>query len=323
MTEPIEHGGEWWTQAGDGTWLRWNAAEYRWDPQPGLPPFPVGPPAPPVPAPPPGAMPGSVSVEQAQAEQTQAEQTQAGEAAGAAQTEAVPSPGLREFDPADGRARVAMFFVGVVSAIGLVRGPWLIQRALSEDAILESSPTLAGMTSLFAFAIVASAIAVMVWFKGAYDNAVPLGAAGLRYTPGWAIGGWLIPIGNLFIPKQLADDLWRSSDPALPADAGHHWKFTPVPGVLHLWWIAWLLRWLLTVVGDAMASRAIAQRDFYTYRASAAFVGAGDLSMLVAGALLIKIMWDVTTRQRERARMLREQEEKAPAQWPSGSSPGE
>jgi hypothetical protein len=231
---------------------------------------------------------------------------------------AVPSPGLRDFDPADGKGRAAIVSVGIVALIALVRGPWLLQRGASGGAILESSPSLAGISSFYSFAIIGSIIAVIVWFKGAYDNAAPLGASSLRYMPGWAVGAWFIPVGNLFIPKQIADDLWRSSDPSLPADAGAHWKFRPVPGVLHLWWAAWLGRSVLTVASEVMASTAIEEGDLSSYRTASTIGGIGDLAMVVAGAMLIKIIVDVTARQRERARVLSEGSA-APAPAPQAS----
>jgi hypothetical protein len=304
MSDPIRHGDEWWTQGADGTWARWNATEYRWDPQPGAPPFAVGappPPSPPQPESPEAAVtPSSVAVP---------DDGPLPAPSGTAPAAGPPVPAPRrvpldDFEPADGKARVASVFVGVVTATAIVRGPWLLQRALSETGVFESSPALAGISSFFAFAIVASAIAVMVWFKGAYDNAQPLGASGLRYTPGWAIGAWFIPVGNMFIPKQIADDIWRSSDPALPADAGAHWKFKPVATVLHVWWTAWVVRWVLTVVGDGMASNALEQRDVETYRLSAAFIGVSDLGMAAAGIAFLKVVAGVTARQRERARVL-------------------
>jgi hypothetical protein len=58
------------------------------------------------------------------------------------------------------------------------------------------------------------------WFHRAYKNLASLGATGLRYGAGWAIGGWFIPLANLVLPKRIANDLWRASDPALPAKSG-------------------------------------------------------------------------------------------------------
>lgn len=313
MREPVRHGAEWWSQAADGSWLRWNETEYRWDRQPGAPPFPLPEPEapqalavdPPVlesPAP-------SAAVEAAPAP-TQPSPVPAPPPVPAAAPAADP---LANFEPADGKARIAITFVAIVVITAVVRGVMLLQRTVSDTLILESSPTLSGITTFYVFAILASFIASLVWLKAAYDNLAPLGAAGLRYTPGWAIGAWFIPVGNLFIPKQITDDTWRASDPELPPDAGATWKFKPVPSFLHLWWIAWIARWIFTIAGDATATSAIEARDLYAYRTSAGLVGAGDIAMAAAGALFIRVIDGITSRQRDRVRALQSQRESAPA----------
>ncbi len=45
-----------------------------------------------------------------------------------------------------------------------------------------------------------------------------------RYRNGWAIGGWLVPFGNLWIPYLIVQDIWTarvaSTDGAPTAAAG-------------------------------------------------------------------------------------------------------
>jgi Domain of unknown function (DUF4328) len=61
-----------------------------------------------------------------------------------------------------------------------------------------------------------------------------------RYRRGWAIGAWFIPVANLVIPKQLANDLWRAGDPELqPRDPG--WQRRPVAAIVHWWWAFYLI----------------------------------------------------------------------------------
>ncbi|MDQ3720152.1 MAG: DUF4328 domain-containing protein [Actinomycetota bacterium] len=75
-------------------------------------------------------------------------------------------------------------------------------------------------------AIVGLALIVvfLMWFFRAYRNLPRLGVRTLRHKPGWAVGGWLVPILNLWRPKEIANDIWRGSDPHLPAQAGRAWQ---------------------------------------------------------------------------------------------------
>ena len=55
-------------------------------------------------------------------------------------------------------------------------------------------------------------ILFIAWFHRAYRNLEPLGQQ-QRYSPGWAIGGWFVPIGNWFIVKKEVNDIWRGTSP--------------------------------------------------------------------------------------------------------------
>lgn len=88
-------------------------------------------------------------------------------------------------------------------------------------------------------------IAFLVWFRRAYRNLPALGAEALRFSSGWAVGAWFVPFLNLVRPKQLADDIWRASDPALPSQPGVTWKQQRVPSPLHWWWALFLASNLL------------------------------------------------------------------------------
>ena len=55
-------------------------------------------------------------------------------------------------------------------------------------------------------------ILFLIWFHRAATVARRIGRRARR-SPGWAVGGWFIPIGNLFLPYQSARDLFRPDDP--------------------------------------------------------------------------------------------------------------
>ncbi|WP_217171258.1 DUF4328 domain-containing protein [Streptomyces sp. AC512_CC834] len=69
------------------------------------------------------------------------------------------------------------------------------------------------------------------WFRRIRQNAEPFAPGGIRYSPGLAAGSWFIPVVNLFMPKQIANDIWTAST-GRPAGAGR-W-------LVHTWWWLWL-----------------------------------------------------------------------------------
>jgi hypothetical protein len=71
-------------------------------------------------------------------------------------------------------------------------------------------------------------IVVLVWIHGAF-----LALRGrTSFSPGMAVGGWFIPIANLFLPALILRDAWRAS----VGNGG---------GIAFLWMIAW---WISTAI---------------------------------------------------------------------------
>jgi hypothetical protein len=266
VSEPIQRDGQWWTRAGDGSWLRWDADAYRWEPHPGPPPV----------------------------QDAAGVETPVRDAAGVETPAGVVPERLRDFDPIDGKATIAIVLIALATTAAAVQVPLLAARASSE--FLKIGAVLSAITTLDAFAFVGAGIAFLAWYTTAYNNLAPLGATNLRYKPGWSIGGWLIPIANLFIPKQITNDLWRASDPALPPDQGEHWKLVPISPVLNLWWACWVIAALLSGGGMGLNT------NIYGTRTALRLAAASQAFIVVAGLALIVLVRQITARQYERAR---------------------
>ena len=87
-----------------------------------------------------------------------------------------------------------------------------------------------------------------MWIYRANLNALRLGGEGLRYSPGWAIGWFFIPVLNLWKPYQAFKEIWLAS--ANPK----HWKSLTRPALLPVWWTLFLVS---ASVGQAALRAAI------------------------------------------------------------------
>lgn len=95
----------------------------------------------------------------------------------------------------------------------------------------------------------ATAILVLTWTHLANYNARQLGAADMRFTPGWAVGWHFIPIAWFWKPYQAMTEIWRAS--VSPSD----WRATPVSPLLHWWWGLWIVTvWGLGAISDLAAT---------------------------------------------------------------------
>ena len=151
---------------------------------------------------------------------------------------------------ARGRAQLvqALFvlFIGIVIGEILVGFIGLVVSPNSLDGLVyeQEEPTLLlillGLLTIGRFAVfVLTAIAYLVWLHRAYSNLNPLGAMGLEYTPGMAVGGWFIPFANLVIPYKVVKETWQESDPLI-AEPVEDWQQSGAPGWLAAWWGCWL-----------------------------------------------------------------------------------
>jgi hypothetical protein len=145
-------------------------------------------------------------------------------------------------------------------------------------------------------AFTATAAFFLVWFHAAYANLPRLGATDLRYKTWWAVGGWLIPIVNFFRPKQIANDIWRASDPAPAVDRS--WRARPVPAVLGWWWATWLASGVLSF---GAIGRVSSLEDL---EGASISILLSDAAIAVAGVLAYIVARRITERQEEKARLL-------------------
>jgi|SRR5579863_10061740 len=92
-------------------------------------------------------------------------------------------------------------------------------------------------TILYELSCLVAGICFVAWFRAAYrileDDGVQM-----RFSRGWAIGAWFVPLLSLWRPKQIANDIWRGSHLTYaPGNPG----VRPVGSVVHWWWGLFLL----------------------------------------------------------------------------------
>lgn len=211
------------------------------------------------------------------------------------------------------RARVLVGFLGAAIVVDLVAiGTEIGELAVLSDLdrgvdvsreTVDASDLRAGLAALAQLVLfIATVVAFLAWFFRAYRNLARIGAAGLRYRPGWSIGAWFVPILNLFRPKQIANDVWRASDPELPGNQGLAWRNRPVSALLHWWWALWLIS---SVAGNASNRAYLAAGTIDEQQSATQAAIAADALYVITAILAILVVRAVTGRQETRAERLR------------------
>jgi len=134
---------------------------------------------------------------------------------------------------------------------------------------------------LFLFAV--TSVLALKWIHRANFNARQLGAEGMRFTPGWAVGSFFIPVVNLWKPYQAMKEIWKASS------SPSNWQGAPSGALLGIWWFLWIL--------SAFANYAVLRffwaigeriQDFIAANALAAVMGVLEIPLTVSFLILVK-----------------------------------
>ncbi|MGO4421993.1 DUF4328 domain-containing protein, partial [Streptomyces sp. MCAF7] len=126
-----------------------------------------------------------------------------------------------------------------------------------------------------------------VWFRRVYLNATFLAPGRQRYGGGLAAGSWFIPVAQLWLPKQIANDIWTSSTPPGTRPASR--------AVLHWWWALCMAMFLIVVTQSMLEVVAASDEE------EQAAVGLGifnDLISIPASVLAMIVVTRITKMQR-------------------------
>jgi len=94
-----------------------------------------------------------------------------------------------------------------------------------------------GQTVLY----IAEAAVFFMWIYRANKNLRSLHTAGLRFTPGWAVGWFFIPFMNLFRPYQVVSEIWKASDPKVGTADDTSWEAVVTSPIVGCWWALFLI----------------------------------------------------------------------------------
>jgi len=141
--------------------------------------------------------------------------------------------------------------LGRSCALGLGRSCTISEgRAVVHAA--DASDHLQVVVSIVTIAmLVATGIAWLAWQGRAHRILrEKLSVQDAHFTPGWGVGCWFVPFGNLVLPYRAVSELWRASDAERP---GLIWRAESAPWRIRLWWAGWLITSIFARI-DLLAS---------------------------------------------------------------------
>lgn len=171
---------------------------------------------------------------------------------------------------------------------------FLITGGASPDLIGTAGQNLENIGKLtFAIALIAI-ICLLIWVYRAYKNLPALTDEHTQWSPGWAVGGWVVPILNLWRPFQVIKEIWEKS--------ANDTKRTDMGSVITgIWWGGYLVLHFYSKFADKVVDKA-SQKDLFAV--SEAIHHVGYAALLSAGIYIFTmfLVYRMTTMQDEKAR---------------------
>lgn len=141
---------------------------------------------------------------------------------------------------------IALAIISVIAVVSGYAQAELLNRAIgggivtTDEAITnDNRQALIGFAQFALF--IACGIVFLIWIHRAHRNLPSLGATDLRFTPGWAVGWFFVPIMSLFRPYQVASEIWKASDPEVNIADGTAWKSVATSPIVGWWWTFFLI----------------------------------------------------------------------------------
>ncbi|MBD0710938.1 MULTISPECIES: DUF4328 domain-containing protein [unclassified Streptomyces] len=139
----------------------------------------------------------------------------------------------------------------------------------------------------------ATTVVFIVWFHRLRLNAEVWAGDLMSRTPGWAIGGWFVPLANFWIPRAVAADIWRASRPDPSAPDGPR-ELTLLNG----WWVCFACHLALNRIGSGQFDRSVGAGELVD---ATSWLVAGDAAGIVAAGLAILLVRRLTSMQHAKA----------------------
>ena len=218
-----------------------------------------------------------------------------------------PAP-ERQYRSAGARANCVLVTLGVFGIVMLLSMSFVVVEIdllmrieagafVSQDSLEASDRRQLLTTVLWILALIATATAFCFWIHRAAANLGPLGASDQRFSPGWAVGWWFVPIAMLILPYRAMKEIWKGSYPRSAWQNTSSWRDAPASPLLGWWWVAWLSGNVTSAVAVGLLDDGETIGEFI--RADWVFV-AGDALLLMSGMLAFVLVWQITSNQEEK-----------------------
>lgn len=144
---------------------------------------------------------------------------------------------------------VAANILGIITNISIISvfNEILNGSIISDQKANEYDQRESFVTIFWLLSFLITGIIFLKWIYRANANCKGFGANDMKFTPGWSIGWYFIPIMNFFKPLKAMEEIWLVSH-----KGPEKWQHTEDAAkehsekkILNLWWAFWVASLLL------------------------------------------------------------------------------
>jgi hypothetical protein len=189
-----------------------------------------------------------------------------------------------------------LLIIGVINHLSVLSDEERAGFVIDVDRVNDAQALPAAMLILAGLVGIATFVLLIIWLYRAAKNNEALGRQNPRLGPGWAIGGWFIPIAWWVIPFIVLDDVWRGSDPSIPR-GDPSWRRSSTLGAI---W-AWAVTAAILTIPNFIASSGgdVDQSEPEKVRRDDIFRIIGAAGGIVAAVFAIVVLRRLAARQEE------------------------
>jgi hypothetical protein len=189
-----------------------------------------------------------------------------------------------------------LLIIGVIHHLTVLNDHEQGGFVFNTKAVNDAQTFPASIVILSGLVTIAIFVLLIIWLYRAAKNNEALGRQNPRLGPGWAIGGWFIPLAWWVIPFIVLDDVWRGSDASI-ARGDPSWRRSKTLPAIWAWLVGAVLyfipNWIASSGGDVRADEPEKVRRDDSLRIVAHVAG------IIAAVLAIVVIRKVAARQEE------------------------
>ncbi len=138
---------------------------------------------------------------------------------------------------------------------------------------------IVGWLDLVAFVV--TGITFLKWIYRANTNCHGFRAQGMKFSPGWSIGWYFIPIASLWKPFQAMEEIWKVSINPL------NWQNEQGSPLLAWWWVLWLISGFLGQASFSMSMSADTISSLQASTTVSILLGIVDIPLYIIAVSLV------------------------------------